>query len=235
MKNTHHQKTFRMKKTRNTIVAIIVLLANFISSPSFGQIKITAPPVMVYITADEFKTNMRKLCEEHVNWTRNVILCMVDSLPGKDQTIKRLMQNQVAIGNAMKAYYGEAKGNELSKLLKTHIEIMMEAINYAKLKNTPALHASTVKWYANADDISLFLNKANPYCALTELKLILHDHLTLTIDEVRFRLTQNYDADVITYDHVQSDMLEISDMLSDNIVKQYPTKFEAGCPPISFK
>jgi hypothetical protein len=60
--------------------------------------------------AIQLKDAMDKLWEDHVTWTRNVILCLVDGVPGADQAVNRLMQNQVDIGNAIKPYYGMMPG-----------------------------------------------------------------------------------------------------------------------------
>src|SRR5205814_384537 len=79
----------------------------------------------------ELKTAMRKLWEDHITWTRNVILCIVDSLPGTDQAVKRLLQNQVDIGNAIKPYYGADAGKKLTDLLTPHITIAAEVVKAA--------------------------------------------------------------------------------------------------------
>src|SRR5688572_26443352 len=52
--------------------------------------------------AEELRTNMRKLWEDHVTWTRNVIFCVIDDLPGAEQATARLLKNQDDIGNAIK-------------------------------------------------------------------------------------------------------------------------------------
>ncbi|TDE44525.1 hypothetical protein E0I26_08570 [Flavobacterium rhamnosiphilum] len=171
---------------------------------------------------------MRKLWEDHVTWTRNVILCLVDELPGTDQAIKRLLQNQVDIGNAIKPFYGEAAGNKLTKLLKEHIIIAADVVNAAEAGNTVALNKANKKWYANADEISEFLCKANPKWALKDMKMMMNDHLKLTTNEAVQRIKKNYDADVIAYDKVHNEILEMSDMLANGIIKQFPEKFKTG-------
>ena len=175
--------------------------------------------------AGELKTNMRKLWEDHVVWTRNVILCLADDLPGADQAVKRLLQNQVDIGNAIKPYYGEDAGKKLTDLLTPHITIAAEVVKAAKAGNTTALDEANKRWYANADEISAFLSNANPAWDLAHMKMMMNDHLKLTTDEAVQRIKKNYDADIIAYDKVHDEILQMSDMLSDGIVKQFPEKF----------
>jgi hypothetical protein len=57
---------------------------------------------------------MRKLWEDHVTWTRLAIVTA--EYPGFDETAKRLVQNQVDIGDAIKPFYGDAAGAQLTAL-----------------------------------------------------------------------------------------------------------------------
>ena len=176
----------------------------------------------------ELKIAMRKLWEDHVMWTRNVIFCLADELPGTDQAVKRLLQNQDDIGNAIKPFYGEEAGKKLTELLYAHIKISADVVKSAKAGNTPALDEANKKWYANADEISEFLSKANPNWKLADLKMMMTDHLKLTTDEAVQRIKKDYDADVIAFEKVNNEILKMSDMLTDGIVKQFPAKFKSG-------
>jgi hypothetical protein len=84
--------------------------------------------------AEKLHTNMRKLWEDHVTWTRNVIFCLVDNLPGADQAVKRLLQNQDDIGNAVSSFYGDDAGKKLAALLHDHITISADVVKPAKKK-----------------------------------------------------------------------------------------------------
>ena len=174
----------------------------------------------------ELKITMNKLWEDHITWTRNVILCLVDGVPGADQAVKRLMQNQVDIGNSVKPYYGDDAGNKLTELLKAHIAISADVVKYAKAGNKIALDSANKKWYANADEISAFLSKANPNWALADMQMMMNDHLKLTTDEAVQRIKKNYDADVVAYDKVHEEILKMSAMLAEGIIKQFPEKFK---------
>lgn len=174
----------------------------------------------------DLKIAMNKLWEDHVTWTRNVILCLVDGVPGADQAVKRLMQNQTDIGNAVKPYYGDDAGNKLTELLKAHIAISADVVKSAKAGNKIALDSANKKWYANADEISAFLSKANPNWALADMQMMMNDHLKLTTDEAVQRIKKDYDADIKAYDKVHDEILKMSAMLSDGIIKQFPEKFK---------
>jgi hypothetical protein len=211
-----------MKQFKIVCLGSILLIALMISFDSFGQMTMNyASPA-----ANELRTNMRKLWEDHITWTRNVILCLADNLPGADEAVQRLLKNQDDIGNAIKPVYGEDAGKKLTALLHDHIIIAADVVKAAKASDNAALEAANRKWYANADDISTFLRQANPNWKLDDMKKMMHEHLKLTTDEAVARIKKDYGADVSAYDKVHQEILAMSDMLTDGIVKQFPDKFK---------
>jgi hypothetical protein len=68
-----------------------------------------------------FHDAMRRLWVDHVTWTRLFIGSFVADLPDLQATTDRLLQNQVDIGEAVKPFYGEVAGDELTQLLTEHI------------------------------------------------------------------------------------------------------------------
>lgn len=220
-----------MKKSTKFFSSIALMAAVLSSGFAFGQMKTEnkkTTPSANTANAVVLRTAMRKLWDDHVLWTRNVIFCMVDGLPGSDQAVKRLMSNQDDIGNAIKPYYGEEAGKKLTDLLHTHISIAAEVIKSAKDGNKVALEDANKRWYANADEISAFLSKANPNWTLADMKMMMNDHLKLTTDEVVQRINKDYDADVVAFDKTENEILKMADMLTDGIIKQFPEKFKMG-------
>ena len=175
--------------------------------------------------SEQLRMAMHKLWEDHIVWTRNVILNIMDDLPGTEQAVNRLLQNQDDIGNAVKPFYGEAGGKELTRLLREHITIAADLLKAAKAGNNSAFDAANKKWFANAEEISGFLSKANPNWKLNDMKKMMNDHLTLTTEEAVARLKKDYVADVKAYDRVHDEILMMADMLTDGIIKQFPAKF----------
>ena len=175
--------------------------------------------------SEQLRMAMHKLWEDHIVWTRNVILNIMDDLPGTEQAVNRLLSNQDDIGNAVKPFYGEAGGKELTRLLREHITTAADLLKAAKTGNNSAFEAANKKWSANADEISDFLSKANPNWKLNDMKKMMHDHLTLTTDEAVARLKKDYAADIKAYDKVHDEILMMADMLTDGIIKQFPGKF----------
>lgn len=199
--------------------ALIVLVALATFSPVLAKRKPQVDP-------QAFHDAMRKLWEDHITWTRLFIVSDLAGLPDKEQTAARLLQNQADIGNAIKPFYGDAAGDQLTKLLREHILIAAELLDDAKAGNTAAFQDAKTRWYANADEIATFLNAANPKAwPLDEMKAMMKSHLDLTLAEASARLNGDWSGDVAAYDKIHEQILGMADMLSQGIIHQFPNKF----------
>ena len=174
----------------------------------------------------QLRDDMREVWEDHVTWTRVVIISAAADLPDYQAAVGRLLANQDEIGNAIKPYYGEAAGTELTRLLKDHIAVAGDLLVAAKNGDTAAVGDTKARWYANADEIAGFLAKANPeHWAQGEMAKMMRTHLDLTLEEATARLTGDWAGDVVAYDQVVAEILQMADMLTDGIVAQFPERF----------
>jgi hypothetical protein len=174
----------------------------------------------------DLRQDMRKLWEDHVTWTRLAVISLTSGTPDTDATVARLLQNQVDIGNAVKPFYGAAAGRALTGLLREHILIAADLIAAAKTGDSERVASEQARWRANADEIAAFLSKANPRSwKLGEMRAMMRSHLRLTTAEVVARLQGNWAADVRAYDRIHVQILHMSDMLSDGLVRQFPARF----------
>ena len=192
----------------------------------------TAMPVISQ-SAVTFHDAMRKLWEDHITWTRNVVISFEVNVPKSRVTLPdlgaaldRLFKNQVDIGNAIKPYYGNDNGDELTGLLHDHIAIAGEILQAVKTGDTAAYEDANARWYANAHDIAVFLNAANPRnWPLAEMDQMMKDHLDATTAEAVARHQSNWSGDVAAYDRVHAQILTMADMLSNGIIAQFPAAF----------
>lgn len=168
---------------------------------------------------------MRKLWTDHVVWTREYVIAAVDGSGAATAAANRLMRNQEDIGNAIATFYGRQAGDKLTSLLKQHISIAVDLVNAAKSNNQPAFNDANAKWKQNASDIANFLASANPNWPATAMTEAMNMHLETTTREVVDRLQKKYDDDVAAFDAVDDHILRMADVLSDGIVKQFPSKF----------
>jgi hypothetical protein len=211
------------RKLMQVFVVSLLLLTSLLSTSVFT----TRVEAKAKTDAQALHDAMRKLWEDHITWTRLVIVSIANDLPDTQATVDRLLQNQADIGNAIKPFYGEAAGDQLTALLRDHILIAAEILQAAKNDDTAAQNNAIDRWYANADAIAEFLHAANPeQWPLDEMKMMMHEHLDLTLQEAVTYLQGDHAASVAAYDQIHIQILEMADMLSDGIIRQFPKDFK---------
>jgi hypothetical protein len=211
------------KKFVRFVMASVLLMAGGLAV----IFPIRAAEAKAKVDAQTFHDAMRKLWEDHIIWTRLVIVSLANDLPDSSPTVQRLLQNQDDIGDAIKPFYGDAAGEQLSALLRDHILIAAEIIQDAKAGDTTAMNDAIARWYDNADDIAVFLNSANPKAwPLDMMKDMMREHLDLTLQEAVAYLHGDHTASIAAYDQIHLQILDMADMLSAGIIKQSPSKFK---------
>jgi hypothetical protein len=228
----------RRAMTAIAIVAatLLVALAVFVANrPANADDTPTAPATgheLVELPApvgDEqvaFHDQMRKLWEDHVTWTRLAIVTFADGSKGFDATAARLLQNQADLGDAVKPFYGDAAGAQLTSLLHDHITIAVEILQAAKAGNTGAFNTAKARWYINANDIADFLAAANPdFWPRSVMREAMETHLDQTLTEATDELQGDYATSVTDYEQVHLHILAMADLLSSGIIGQFPSQF----------
>lgn len=173
----------------------------------------------------KFKEDMRRLWFEHAIWTGRLIVSAEEGLEDYGAVLDRLLKNQDDIGNAIKPFYGDAAGNKLAQLLREHILIGGKVIAAAKSSNQAEFEKYNTQWFKNADDITDFLSSANPHFNKEELKESFYTHLKLVTDSVVLRLKKDWKGDIAAFDKNEAHIMNMADILTQGILKQFPNKF----------
>jgi hypothetical protein len=222
-----------MRSRLNGMMLVLVFLVGATSA----TVSTTKPPAdsvgaPALFDRQTFHDDMRKLWEDHITWTRLVIvskLTLPTDLPDLSVTVNRLLQNQVDIGDAIEPFFGTPAANQLTQLLTGHIVTAANILAAAKAGDTTAMNAEIAAWYANAHEIAVFLSTANPrFWPLEEMDQMMKEHLDLTLEEAVARLEGRYADDVRAYDEVHLQILEMADMLSDGIIGLFPSQFSGA-------
>jgi hypothetical protein len=169
---------------------------------------------------------MRKLWEDHITWTRLAIVTFADGSHGFAATAGRLLQNQSDIGDAIKPFYGDAAGDQLTALLHDHITIAVQILQAAKTGDTDAFNAANTRWYVNGNDIADFLATANPRSWPDDLmRADMKKHLDQTLAEAAHELRGEYATSVTDYEGIHAHILMMADQLSAGIIAEFPSRF----------
>lgn len=171
------------------------------------------------------RTGLRKLWADHAIWTRQYIVAFATDGADASAAAGRLLKNQEHIGNAIVPFYGEAAGTQLTTFLKQHILIAVDLLTAAKSGDDTEFQRQDQRWTQNAEEIASFLSGANPNWPKGDVVDLLNVHLTLTKNEAVARLTGKWDDDVVAFDDIFTEIMTVSDTLTDGIIKQFPERF----------
>jgi len=171
-------------------------------------------------------TAMSHLWAQHMEWTDATVVAFAEGSPALTPTLNRLLQNQADIGNAIKPFYGNAAGDQLTTLLKQHINDAVPVLTAAKAGDTAALNTAVDAWYGNAKAIGDFLAVANPHWKQADMEAMMKLHITQTIAYATDALGGDYVKEIVDYGTAEQHMQEMSDMLSAGIIQQFPKQFK---------
>jgi hypothetical protein len=232
--NTHLDRTLAEASARlkgdwagdvaayDSVVDHIVTFADFLSGGIVAQFPKLIGPNSVTPNDEALHVALRKLWEDHVQWTRIVIVDQTAKLPDLSFALPRLLKNQDDIGAAIVPFYGTQAGSTLASLLHEHITGAVTVLLAFESGDQKSIASATDDWYANADAIVQFLAAANPHFRSADLTFHMHLHLDQTIQEAAQRLAMNWDDDITSYDAAANHILEMSDALATGINAQFP-------------
>ena len=212
-------------KPRFVAIFRLMFIAVFILALVAGSaVPALAQPLAAKKTSQlAYHDEWRKLWEDHITWTRVVIISILDDLAGTPAYTDRLLQNYEDMEAALRPYYGD-EAEVLGDLIQDHLVIaaqLLQALNTGQ--PTDALAAS---WYANANDIAVQMNKMNPQAwPLAETQQMWKDHLDATLEEAIDHFSGNFAGEVAAYDKVHDMALEMADFISNGVMQQFPSQF----------
>ncbi|MGB4204697.1 MAG: hypothetical protein WBJ84_03640 [Bacteroidales bacterium] len=171
----------------------------------------------------ELNQAMRKLWSDHMHWTLATVDAFFNEPDQLDIKLARLLDNQKHIGEAIVPFYGEAAGAQLTKLLTEHITGAVPVLVAAKENDSKALDTAVKNWYKNAEEIADFLSAANPkHWPAEATRPALESHITHTIEYSVNILKGEYKESIEGFESALAHMLQLADILSEGVAKQFP-------------
>ena len=167
----------------------------------------------------------RSLWEEHVAWTRMAIISLTFKLPDVDFVIARLLQNATDMGEMIRPLYGDVAADTYATLIKEHLLFAADLVKSVLAGDEQAARTAEQNWYANADEIAVFLNSINRFLPEEEVRKMFYHHLDLTKKEALFMINMDYKKDIEIYDEIEEQAREMADTISEAMVKLYPDLF----------
>ncbi len=176
------------------------------------------------VSAIDLQIKLRKLWDDQAVMTRNVMLCILDKLPGELPAIYSLVQNQDEIGEELIPYFGKENSAEFTELLYAKVNFSIEVFKAARSDSITTKQAF-LKWRESSDKISSFLKGYYSKGDANEVKLILRNNIDLTFLQMQCHVNGDIDGDKIAYEKVRIGIQQYADRLSKGMIQQFPAKF----------
>lgn len=215
-----------IRKNPILLLAGVVCLVAFISTNQ----PLAAPKAKPArkTTALSYHDAWREAWEEHIKWTRGVIVAFLDSNPCVTNYEARLLQNPGDMANLLRPYYGDTAANTFSNLVYQHLVIAVEILAAAKSGDTNGVATASAAWYQNAQDIANLMATLNSRCwPAGEMYTMWKQHLDATLSEAVSHLTHDCTTEVTAFDTIETLALEMADTFSDCIIEHFHNRFSS--------
>jgi hypothetical protein len=223
---------FRLNKPRINVLVMLMLAGLLLAGLALtaGGPVLARPAVAAKTSSLAYHDQWRELWEDHITWTRIVIMAILDELPGTDAYVGRLLQNPADMEAALAPYYGDDAA-ALADLITDHLAIAAEMLIAARQGDTAAFEDARVRWYENAEQNAVQMNQMNPrFWPLEETHHMWVEHLDATLAEAVANLTGDFAGEVAAYDLIHQMALEMADFMSNGVIQQFPNRFNGGVP-----
>ena len=181
---------------------------------------------MICITKTELDIilRFRLLWTQHSEWTRMAVNAIVFGLPNEEQTVNRLLRNPVDFGMTFRMFYADSIANRFSELLTEHLVLAADLVKAVMAGNAKQAEAINERWYANVNEISVFLGRINPCWSEKKWRDMLFAHLGFVTDEAMTLINGEYQRNADLYENLEAQSMEMADMMSQGIIDQFLRK-----------
>ena len=132
-----------------------------------------------------------------------------------------MLRNPIDFQHLLQFYYGEEIALKFRDLLTEHLVVAADLVKAAKAGDANAAAKAEKIWYANADEIAVFLGEINPYWSQEHWRKMMYHHLALVKQEAVNMLTGQYEDSVKVYDEIEIQALGMADVMAGGIIKQF--------------
>jgi len=169
--------------------------------------------------------DMRYRWEQHVYWTRMLIMSISEHLQDQTATTNKLLQNPNDIAAIYAKFYPETVAKKISALLTEHLQIGAQIITAVRDGKTAQAEMLQKSWAKNADDMAKAFASINPHYNYEELQKMLMAHLNMTSQEVVAYISKDYVKSIAAFDNIEKEALEMADYFSNGIMMQFNEQF----------
>ena len=169
---------------------------------------------------------LRDLWVGHIFWVRNVSIAIFNT---NDAAMKaaegRAVSNAKSIAATIEPFYGVPAKEAFFKLLAGHYGAVKAYLVASASGDASAQANATQSLTSNAEEIAVFLSKANPYLQKDALHSLLLAHGGHHIRQIQQLKDRKYDAEAKTWEDMKDHIYQIADATTDALAKQFTKEF----------
>jgi hypothetical protein len=174
----------------------------------------------------ETAASLRDLWVSHIFWVRNVSVAAIFK---NDSALKTAEEQAVAnakgIAASIEPFYGAAAKDSFFKLLAGHYGAVKAYLVATVASDISAQGTATQALTGNAEEIAVFLSKANPYLPKNVVQGLLLAHGGHHIQQIQQLKDRKYEAEAQTWEEMKTHIYQIADATAAALAKQFVKKF----------
>jgi len=174
----------------------------------------------------EAASSLRDLWLGHIFWVRNVSVAAFDKNDAATKSAEQqAVANAQAIAASIEPFYGAAAKDGFFKLLAGHYGAVKAYLVATVAGDAAGQGTATQSLTSNAEEIAIFLSKANPYLPKDAVQGLLLAHGGHHIRQIQQLKDRKYEAEAQTWEEMKKHVYQIADATADALAKQFAKKF----------
>jgi len=171
-------------------------------------------------------TSLRDLWLGHIFWVRNVSVAAIDKNGAATKAAEQqAVANAQALAASIEPFYGAGAKDGFFKLLAGHYGAVKAYLVATVAGDAAGQGTATQSLTSNAEEIAIFLSKANPYLPKDAVQSLLLAHGGHHIQQIQQLKDRKYEAEAQTWEEMKKHVYQIADATADALAKQFAKKF----------
>ncbi len=188
---------------------------------SINENLVTPLPGLENLTYEDVNIllNIQRLWLEAVQLTRSFFQNALKSRPEQSAEGTRLfLKLPEKINTEFKKYYSQEDSYQFLSMISKLISGYWQIVTAYKNSDTAAINSSTAQWHQAANELAEFLARINKYYDENQLKVLLHDYISLGIEEIIALLNNDYELENKIYEEMQDKAVQIANFIAMGVI-----------------
>jgi hypothetical protein len=169
---------------------------------------------------------LRDLWVDHIFWVRNVSVAAIENhAAAMKASEEQAVANAQSLAGSIEPFYGPGAKDSFFKLLAGHYGAVKAYLLATVDGNASAQATATQSLTSNAEEIAIFLSKANPHLSKDAVNGLLLAHGGHHIQQIQELKARNYASEAKTWESMKIHVYQIADATADALAKQFADQF----------